>query len=108
MFRAARYIEMNPVRAGIVKNPEDYPWSSAKAHLNWEDDKLVKVAPILEKSINWRTYLKEKESKEFEDKYEKHQRTGRPFGDDSFVERLGSILSRDLRLKKAGRKPKKK
>ena len=43
MFRAARYIEMNPVRAGIVKNPEDYPWSSAMAYLKWEDDRLAKV-----------------------------------------------------------------
>jgi len=108
MFRAARYIEMNPVRAGLVDSPEDYPWSSAKAHLNWVDDRLVKVAPILEKSIDWRTYLNEKESKDFEDRYEKHQRTGRPLGDDSFIERLGNVLSRDLRIKKAGRKPKKK
>lgn len=27
--RIARYIEWNPVRAGIVKTPEEYPWSSA-------------------------------------------------------------------------------
>ncbi len=51
MFRAARYIEMNPVRAGIVDYPEEYLWSSAKAHLSRKDDSLVKVAPILEKSI---------------------------------------------------------
>ena len=29
--RVAQYIEMNPVRAGIVSNPEDYPWSSRYA-----------------------------------------------------------------------------
>ena len=52
--------------------------------------------------------MNEKESKDFEDRYEKHQRTGRPLGDDSFIERLGNVLSRDLRIKKAGRKPKKK
>ena len=27
--KVAEYIEMNPVKAGIVENPEDYPWSSA-------------------------------------------------------------------------------
>ena len=27
--KVAEYIEMNPVNAGIVENPEDYPWSSA-------------------------------------------------------------------------------
>ena len=27
-----RYIELNPVRAGMVKNPGDYRWSSFRAH----------------------------------------------------------------------------
>ena len=29
--RVKNYIEWNPVRAGLVKEPEDYPWSSAGA-----------------------------------------------------------------------------
>jgi putative transposase len=29
--RIASYIVMNPVRAGIAKTPEEFPWSSAKA-----------------------------------------------------------------------------
>ncbi|MDO9079874.1 MAG: transposase [Desulfuromonadales bacterium] len=33
LVSAARYVEMNPVAAGIVASPEDYPWSSARAHL---------------------------------------------------------------------------
>jgi len=28
-----RFIELNPVRAGIAKAPEQYPWSSARDHL---------------------------------------------------------------------------
>ena len=27
-----RYIEQNPVRAGMVRSPEEYPWSSYRAH----------------------------------------------------------------------------
>ena len=27
------YIHENPVRAGLVRKPEDYPWSSAKEYL---------------------------------------------------------------------------
>jgi len=108
MFRAARYIEMNPVRTGIVRRAERYKWSSAKAHLEWKDDKLVKVAPILEKSIDWREYLYEKEGRDFGESLARHQRTGRPFGDDSLIKRIGRILSRDLRLKNPGRKPRKK
>lgn len=28
-YRIKRYIERNPVKAGLVKDPEDWPWSSA-------------------------------------------------------------------------------
>jgi putative transposase len=28
-----RYVERNPVRAGLVKTPWEYPWSSAAAHV---------------------------------------------------------------------------
>ena len=33
--RIARYIEKNPVKAGLVARIEDYPWSSA--HERWRD-----------------------------------------------------------------------
>ncbi len=32
--RIARYIEMNPMRAGLVETPEASPWSSARA--DWQ------------------------------------------------------------------------
>ena len=30
---STRYVEQNPVRAGLVKRPGDYRWSSAGVHL---------------------------------------------------------------------------
>lgn len=36
-----RYIESNPVRAGICAHPRDYPWSSYRANAEGEDDALV-------------------------------------------------------------------
>ncbi|MEW5980395.1 MAG: transposase, partial [Acidobacteriota bacterium] len=32
LLAAARYVEMNPVAAGLVAHPGEYPWSSARAH----------------------------------------------------------------------------
>lgn len=32
LLAAARYVELNPVNAGMVKEPVDYPWSSARFH----------------------------------------------------------------------------
>ena len=32
LYRGIRYVELNPVRAGLVPIATDYPWSSARAH----------------------------------------------------------------------------
>ena len=54
---AARYIELNPVRAGMVERPQDYPWSSAQAHIRGRDDGLVKVQPLLSSMGDWAAFL---------------------------------------------------
>ena len=36
-----RYIELNPVRAGMVSYPADYPWSSFRYHAIGEADALI-------------------------------------------------------------------
>lgn len=43
-----RYIEVNPVRAGMVKHPGDYPWSSYRANAQGEDNALVRPHAIFE------------------------------------------------------------
>jgi putative transposase len=37
LWSAIRYVEMNPVRAGLVATAEEFRWSSAKAHLSGKD-----------------------------------------------------------------------
>ncbi len=46
LLTAARYIELNPVRAGLVRSPSRYRWSSAAAHMRGRDDALVRVRPL--------------------------------------------------------------
>ncbi|MDD5367039.1 MAG: transposase [Gallionellaceae bacterium] len=36
-----RYIELNPVRAGMIKHPAEYPWSSYRANAQGEVDPLI-------------------------------------------------------------------
>jgi len=47
LMAAVRYVELNPVRAEMVQNAWDYRWSSAAAHVTGEDDRLVRVRPML-------------------------------------------------------------
>ena len=35
LLALCRYVERNPVAAGRVARPEDWPWSSCQAHLGW-------------------------------------------------------------------------
>jgi putative transposase len=41
LFACYRYIELNPVRAGLVKDPRTYPWSSHRANGFGDSDPLV-------------------------------------------------------------------
>ena len=36
LLELSRYIHLNPVRSGIVRRPEDYPWSGHRAYLGLE------------------------------------------------------------------------
>ena len=44
----ARYIHLNPVRAGIVKRPEDFPWSNYGRLIRGQIDPLVEPEFLLE------------------------------------------------------------
>lgn len=104
LYLAARYVELNPVRARIVEDPADYPWSSTHAHLAGKDDILVKSSPLLTRVGDWGSFLSRNLSEEDAELLRKHERTGRPLGDTVFVSRLESLLQRPLVPGKAGRK----
>ena len=102
----ARYIELNPVRAKMANNPENYKWSSAAAHLHKEDDILVKAAPLLDTVSDWRDILSSDLSEEEYELLRSHERTGRPLGNEAFLDRIEKLTSRILRRQKPGPKPK--
>lgn len=103
LLAAVRYVELNPVRAKIVKKAQTYRWSSAKAHLSGVDDGLVKVKPMLDRVENWTELLASGEQGEI-DVVRMHERTGRPLGMDGFIEKVSCMVGRDLSKKKPGPK----
>jgi putative transposase len=102
---AARYVELNPVRAGLVLRPQDYPWSSARAHLLGRDDGLVRVAPLLSRVPDWGNFLGNGANDQVLEALRKHQSTGRPLGTDAFVTELEALLGRPLGPRRRGRHP---
>jgi putative transposase len=108
-LQAARYIELNPVRARLVRKPQRYRWSSAAAHVVGEDDGLVRAAPLLEMvgDGEWLGFLGQAVTAEQAAWFRRHERTGRPLGGERFVTRVEKLLGRVLRPRKPGRKRKK-
>ncbi|MBI3014649.1 MAG: transposase, partial [Candidatus Tectomicrobia bacterium] len=68
------------------------------------DDQLVKVSPLLEIVGDWKLFLSSAEEEETMNDIRKHERTGRPLGNERFTEPLERIMERTLRRQKPGPK----
>lgn len=104
LMATVRYVELNPVRAGLCSKPQDWPWSSARAHLVGEDDQLIAVQPMLTRVNDWTAYLAQSDDLGITESIRQCTRTGRPDGDDHFLARLESLSGRSIRRKKPGPK----
>ncbi len=108
LSQALAYVDLNPVRAGIVGEPELYPWSSARSHAGFERSPLIdepawnkfhsaedrRAVPAQPAAANANAAIREAT-------YE-----GRPLGNDAFVSALERQVGSVLRRQKPGPKPK--
>lgn len=103
VISAIRYALRNPIRSGLAREAWDYPWSSARSLLG-----LIQVDPLVHdprrfaKEADWNAMLRSK-ADDLEP-LRRHTRTGRPFGDRTFVENVESVTGRALQPRKPGRK----
>jgi putative transposase len=91
LYRAIRYVELNPVRAGVVKKAEDYPWSSARAHLLGEKNLLLKRSPLGMGGEEWSRYLAEGLMGTEAEVFREHAKAERPLGGEGFRKRIGIL-----------------
>jgi putative transposase len=101
----ARHVETNPVRSGLASSPENYLWSSARAHFDGRNDGLVTVRPLLDRVGDWPSFLQRPLSADETRAVKRHEKTGRPLGSDAFILNLENQLRRVLRPGKSGPKP---
>jgi putative transposase len=93
LLELVRYIHLNPVRARIVREPEDYEWSSHLRYLGKGGDGLIEDEFVLEQLSNkrslgrrrYRQFVREGMASGYEKKYYR-VKDQRYLGDDSFVE----------------------
>jgi len=103
LSEAVRYVELNPVRARLAAAPEHWRWSSARHHLGFVRDPVVADHPLRAAHPDWRAYLDAAPTRERLDALRARERTGRPAGDDAFVEKLEAATDRKLKRGKPGR-----
>jgi len=106
VMACARYIELNPIRARLAKRPQDWPWSSARAHLTGKPDGVTDIAALGKPVGDWKAFLKSGISDDELNALRSGERTGRPAGDDAFIRTLETSTGRVLMKRKVGRKSK--
>jgi putative transposase len=106
-----RYIEQNPLRAKLVREPADYPWSSHRANAGLGKDPLVRphaeYLALSEDPVNrmqayrslFDNWLDAAELK----KIREAAHSGLPLGSEAFKARMEIDLGRKLRHGKPGR-----
>jgi putative transposase len=97
---ALRYVERNPVRASFVENADQYPWSSAAAHLVGIDPREILDMDFWKDrgaADAWRILLATPEELLEVRRLQQGTFTGRPLGSSVFIDELQTELQRILR-----------
>ena len=108
LIAAVRYVSLNPVRARLAARPEDWAWSSARAHLAGVDDGLVAVKPMLDRLGPSGMAELLRAGPEDEAAFaalRDAETSGRPLGNADFIAGLERVLGRPIARRAPGRKP---
>jgi putative transposase len=98
LWAAIRYVELNPVRAGIVADATDFLWSSARAHAALAKDTLLTPdRPFPGPIGDWRRWLANGLEEETLTRLRSNTASGAPTGDGAFVSAIEARLKRQVR-----------
>jgi putative transposase len=103
-WRAIKYVERNPVRAGLVARAEDYPWSSAGAHCGLATNPLLAALPP-EPWLGpdgWSGWLAEEDADDLLC-LRAATASGRPCGSPAFITSLTALVGRSMQAQPRGR-----
>ena len=110
LLELVRYIHLNPVRAGLVKDPKDYRWSSHRAYMGKEVLPWLSTDWILSRYSRredssrrlYRNFISEGIGEGCRKEFYSGSREGRILGDDHFAEealrRAGAQMKRTVSI----------
>ena len=111
LWTVLRYVEANPLRAALVADPADYPWSSYPAHLGHRPDPLLSELPgwaylgttPLERSQAWQAKVLAAVAEPDLGAIRASLVSGRPFGDPDWAAARGDELGLNAARRPRGR-----
>lgn len=107
LLMAVRYVERNPVRAGLVSRAEEYPWSSAGAHCGFRHDPVLTVPSRWQEALRsvggWSQWIAGSDDSRSQEALRRCTGQNLPCGSPAFIEMLERNSGRPLRLREPGR-----
>jgi putative transposase len=104
LWLAIRYIEQNPIRAGIVARAEDYIWSSAAYHCGLREDPVIlHDNAIMGMFDGWSETVNQVLNNEKQQMIRTRTYQGIPLGNDKFVRRISKMSGQKERRTGPGR-----
>lgn len=111
LLRCYRYIEQNPVRAGLAAAPEAYRWSSYHGNAMGAADPLIEPHPLFlrlgagasERRAAYRALFEDGVNEVNLEAIRRAWRSGTPLGDERFRDRIGAAVGQDVGYARRGR-----
>jgi putative transposase len=103
LMAAIRYVENNPVKAGLVENAIDWKWSSARTHALRESDGLTAPSELVEQYRDWAAILKQGWESGEGEAVDQALQDGRPRGLEAWLAGVAAAGGRDVTVKSRGR-----
>ena len=105
LLTVLRYIERNPLRAGLVEHAEDWPWSSlSRSRLKMDPDWLCPL-PV-SRPPNWISWVNQPQTEAELEQLRRSVNRGAPYGSADWVQRIATQLGLEASVRPRGR-PKK-
>ncbi len=111
LLNCMRYIELNPVRAGMVADPGEYLWSSYRWNALGQERRFVTEHPLFlaldcdstKRQSAWRAIFRSELDEEALTEIRESTQKGRPMGSERFVAQIESMIGKRLGAAKRGR-----
>jgi putative transposase len=111
LFACSRYIEMNPVRAGLVTDPADYRWSSFAHHVGLRPEPLIREHALVwslgntpyERQAAYRRLFEQPSAEGETDRIRQAVHGGWAIGDPAFASAVGNQAHRRALPARPGR-----